>query len=193
MTISKKAAILNAALDLFTVTGFHNTSTAAIAREANVATGTLFHHFPSKERLIAALYQDIKHEFASALSRQLVDEQGDTAFATIWTNGVSWLVLHPQKLAFILLCSHSLYFDKTTQMDIWQQELGFINDLLAQGIESGRIKNLPISYLMTICESLLLSTSTYVSSLPENDRALAIKLSINVIVDAISQANADLI
>lgn len=193
MTISKKTQILNAALNLFTVTGFHNTSTAAIAREAGVATGTLFHHFPSKELLIAALYQDIKHEFAAVLSQQLLTEQGDAAFAAIWTNGVSWLVMHPQKLAFILLCSHSLYFDKSTQMDIWQQELGFVSDMLMQGIADGRIKDLPIDYLMTVCESLLLSTSTYVSSLPETDRALAIKLSINVIVDAISQADADLI
>ena len=193
MSTSKKTQILTAALNLFTVTGFHNTSTAAIAREASVATGTLFHHFPTKELLIAALYQEIKHEFAGALSQQLVTEQGDAAFAAIWTNGVNWLVTHPQKLAFILLCSHSLYFDKTTQMDIWQQELGFINDMLAQGITDGRIKALPIDYLMTVCESLLLSTSTYVSSLPDTDRPLAIKLSINVIVDAISQPNADLI
>lgn len=192
MATSKKALILDAALTLFTETGFHGTSTAAIAKAAGVATGTLFHHFPTKEALIIALYRDIKQELAGVLAEGMTANEGKPSFPIIWTNGVAWLVEQPQKLAFILLCSHSLYFSPDKQMAIWQDILGFVSALLERGITLGVVKQLPINYLFNVCESLLLSTASYVASLPLQEQELAIELSINVIVDAISQPGADL-
>jgi len=111
MTKSKRTLILDAALALFTINGFHGTTTAAIAREAKVATGTLFHHFSTKEALIEALYLEVKKEFAQALL-QSNDLNTGSPLTEIWVNGVTWLVSQPQKMAFILLCSHSMYFYK---------------------------------------------------------------------------------
>ncbi|QUM82720.1 TetR/AcrR family transcriptional regulator [Moritella sp. 5] len=191
MTKSKKTLILDAALALFTVNGFHGTTTAAIAREAKVATGTLFHHFATKEALIEALYLEVKKEFAQALL-QPNDHNAESRLTDIWVNGVHWLVNHPQKMAFILLCSHSLYFDKKIQLVIWEEVLGFFTQLLNTGIRNGMIKDLPIPYLLTTCESFLLSTATYVYALPVIDQKAAINSSINVIVDAISVQGADI-
>ena len=56
----KREAILKTALNLFTERGFHNTPTSLIAKEAGVATGTLFHYFKNKEILINELYLHIK-------------------------------------------------------------------------------------------------------------------------------------
>ena len=52
----KKQSILDASLKLFVENGFHGTSTAEIAKTAEVATGTLFHYFKTKEELINRLY-----------------------------------------------------------------------------------------------------------------------------------------
>jgi AcrR family transcriptional regulator len=49
-----KQAILAAALKLFADKGFYNTSTRAISRKAEIAEGTLFNYFETKEDL--ALY-----------------------------------------------------------------------------------------------------------------------------------------
>ena len=51
VTTDKKQAILHSALQLFVNKGFNATSTASIAKAAGVATGTLFHHFPTKNLL----------------------------------------------------------------------------------------------------------------------------------------------
>ncbi|MCK5033837.1 MAG: helix-turn-helix transcriptional regulator, partial [Calditrichia bacterium] len=51
----KREAILKATLNLLVERGFHDTPTSLIAKEAGVATGTLFHHFKNKEELINAL------------------------------------------------------------------------------------------------------------------------------------------
>lgn len=50
-----RAAILQAAFELFSTQGYRETSTAEICRRAGVSSGTLFHYFPTKERLLLAL------------------------------------------------------------------------------------------------------------------------------------------
>ena len=55
----KREAILAAALRLIARLGLHNTPVSAVAREAGVASGTLYLYFPSKEAMINALYLDV--------------------------------------------------------------------------------------------------------------------------------------
>jgi len=50
--MDKKQLILGTALKLFVEAGFHGTATSKIAAEANVANGTLFNYFRTKEELI---------------------------------------------------------------------------------------------------------------------------------------------
>ena len=54
--MTKREIILQTAMSLFIEKGIQSTSTASIAKAANVATGTLFHHFKTKEELITQLY-----------------------------------------------------------------------------------------------------------------------------------------
>jgi AcrR family transcriptional regulator len=58
----KAAALLAAAFRLIAQEGLHGTPTAAIAREAGVAHGTLFLYFPTKEALFNALYLELLDE-----------------------------------------------------------------------------------------------------------------------------------
>ncbi len=53
--LQKREAILETALELFQNKGFSNVSTETIAKEANVAKGTVFHHFKSKDDLALAV------------------------------------------------------------------------------------------------------------------------------------------
>ena len=48
--------ILDTALRLFTLYGVDATPTSRISKEAGVSTGTLFHYFPDKDKLVGALY-----------------------------------------------------------------------------------------------------------------------------------------
>lgn len=49
--------IARAALELFTVRGFAETTTPAIAAKAGVAEGTIYRHFPTKEHLLNEVYR----------------------------------------------------------------------------------------------------------------------------------------
>jgi AcrR family transcriptional regulator len=51
----KRERLLEAARSLFAERGYDATTTAQLAREAGVAEGTVFHHFPSKRALLEAV------------------------------------------------------------------------------------------------------------------------------------------
>jgi AcrR family transcriptional regulator len=56
--LDKRERILNAAAELLLKTGLQ-TPMSAIAEQANVATGSLYNYFPSKEDLVFAVFQRV--------------------------------------------------------------------------------------------------------------------------------------
>lgn len=60
--------IIEAAKRLFLMKGFHQVSTSEIIKEAQVAKGTLYHHFPSKQHLAVAVVGEILEEEILTLS-----------------------------------------------------------------------------------------------------------------------------
>ncbi len=57
----RRRQVTDAALALFLQDGYEQTTVAAIARRAGVATGTVYLYFPSKERLLHAIHEQF-HE-----------------------------------------------------------------------------------------------------------------------------------
>ncbi|OGB28813.1 MAG: hypothetical protein A3F78_07290 [Burkholderiales bacterium RIFCSPLOWO2_12_FULL_61_40] len=66
---SKRQHILDAAVRCFIRSGFHQTRTAEICREAHMSPGNLFHYFDSKEAIIAAVVVEGPNELGALLER----------------------------------------------------------------------------------------------------------------------------
>jgi AcrR family transcriptional regulator len=70
-----RAKLLNASLELFAVRGYAATSVDAIADEAGVSAGLLYHHFEGKAAVLNAIFEqslaDVRATFAAA------DREGD--------------------------------------------------------------------------------------------------------------------
>ncbi|GAA2829273.1 TetR family transcriptional regulator [Aminobacter aminovorans] len=62
---ARKQQILDAAIICFTRKGFHGTSTAEICAEAGMSPGNLFHYFPTKQAIIAAIVEQDRRETAA--------------------------------------------------------------------------------------------------------------------------------
>jgi len=58
-----KLLLVNITINLVYDHGLHGTATAKIAEKAHVATGTLFHHFKTKQQLIEAAHRHIFDDY----------------------------------------------------------------------------------------------------------------------------------
>ena len=71
--------LIRAALELFTSRGYHDTTTAQIAKKAGVAEGTIYRHFASKQHLLNELYRAAQRWAARVAQEAARDPQGGTA------------------------------------------------------------------------------------------------------------------
>ncbi|MGV9743720.1 TetR/AcrR family transcriptional regulator [Rhodococcus zopfii] len=90
---SGREEILDAAGELFVTRGFAATSTRAIAESVGIRQASLYHHFPTKESILAALL-DSTVEPSLHYARTLADLGGDPS-VLLWalTAGDSWNLL----------------------------------------------------------------------------------------------------
>src|SRR5512138_1554009 len=89
----KRENFMNAALKLFVTNGVQNTSTAAIAKEAGTAAGTLFLYFPTKQDLINELVLKIGRDQSEYL-KSLLDPSlsAQDTFFVIWSGSIRWFL-----------------------------------------------------------------------------------------------------
>ncbi len=100
--MSKRDAILEAALGCFATEGINATATATIAKSAGVATGTLFHHFKDKNALILAVYDKAKTDFSAHLEEKLTTSGQDIEpLIALWQNALSYGLSHPEWHRFL--------------------------------------------------------------------------------------------
>lgn len=69
--MGKKERILEAIMKLIAKNGLHDTPMSQIASLANVATGTIYHHFNSKQDIVNELYKVKRNEIGSILTNEL--------------------------------------------------------------------------------------------------------------------------
>jgi AcrR family transcriptional regulator len=100
---SRRERIVEAALDLFAAKGFDRTSTKEIARAAGVAEGLIFHHFDSKESLLAALFETRRSYFSDlqALSSEPPDLPAEQVLTQMATEALARL-RRERRIAIVL-------------------------------------------------------------------------------------------
>ncbi len=72
---STRDRILDAAMNIFSAKGFHDTKLDEIVSEASISKGSIYFHFPNKEKLFIALVD----QFADSIerrAREAIDDEG---------------------------------------------------------------------------------------------------------------------
>lgn len=167
----KRQAILDTALSLFVSQGFHATSTASIAKQAGVATGTLFHHFPTKEMLMESLFLTIKQEFANALLLNIKEGNDLKEHAEIlWQSAIDWSIDNPIKQLFFQQYSMSPMIAAPIREQAMNSILGFIAQLIKKGQLMGLIAHYPIELMLENCHGQYLAATRFFIDNPESGR-----------------------
>ena len=162
MTTNKKQQLLDAALRLFVENGIHGTSTASIAKAANVANGTLFHHFPAKDALVYALYKAVKHELSQQIAPgNLTNGTIEQHAQQVWNNAIDWSIANPNKLQFFKQVMYSQVLTPELRAEVMAQELGFLEQLIIAGQQQQLMAPYPLPLMLDNCHGQFLSASSF--------------------------------
>jgi len=112
----KLRAIAEATFSLVEKTGLSGLTMAGIAREAGLATGTLYVYFKSKEELMVALYEQAKTTTTASLMH------GDdpkapfrSRFRHMWTNWLDHRLTHYAQVVFLEQYYNSPWFSEESR------------------------------------------------------------------------------
>ncbi|ORE86421.1 transcriptional regulator TetR family protein [Oceanococcus atlanticus] len=147
--MSKRQDILDTAVELFVRQGVDNTPTSQISKVAGVATGTLFHHFHSKDEILSALVLDIResvHAAVMAASGHMADYNYKCRFEAMWLAFIRWAMKHPNQFHFRTQIESRVNLDEETQRQVDRLQ-GEFDEIARQGVEMGLLKPLPIEFL----------------------------------------------
>ncbi len=162
-----KEKILSAAIKLFVEKGFNETPTSLISKEAGVATGTLFHHYQTKEQLINSLYLHCKERLVR-LMMEGVQEQ--TTFRAkmkrMWENTIQWGMNNPMEYQFFMQFSYSAYISEKTHDEGFTLFSG-MNRIFFEGVELELVKRMDPDLLISMVSSMTMTQIQYFLQHPE--------------------------
>ena len=143
----KRALYLNAALKLFVANGVQNTSTAAIAKEAGTAAGTLFLYFPTKQDLLNELILDIARKQSESVKDNLDPDLSvrDTFFA-IWEGTVRWFSQNLASYQYVQQVRDSGWLDERVTQDS-NQYFEYFYVAIQKGLDENAIEPYPLELI----------------------------------------------
>jgi len=144
--IEKRAAVLEAALDLFVERGFHGAPTSLIAQQAGVGVGTIYRYFPSKEELVHSIYNEVHLRFHKRFSERPQEGSSLKDRLTILLELLlAAFINSPRDFRFLEQYHYSPFAD-TDRSELPAEEQNILNKLLAEGKDAGAlVENATIS------------------------------------------------
>lgn len=100
--IDKRAALLDAALELFAENGFHGAPTSLIAERAGVGVGTIYRYFKDKDELIRELHQELHAKATAWICEGYSEEQPERErFLFLMTRLLRLFISEPKEFRFM--------------------------------------------------------------------------------------------
>jgi AcrR family transcriptional regulator len=143
----KRERFLRAALKLFVVNGVGSTSTAAIAREAGTAAGTLFLYFPTKQDLIDELVMEVVKAQSAAVKVALNSTlSAKESFLAIWETTIQWFLADMEAYQYIQQVRDSGIISETVVQES-NQHFDFYYTAIQRGLAENAIKPYPLELI----------------------------------------------
>ncbi len=144
----KRAAILQAALELFAEHGFHGTTVPEIAERAEIAAGTIYRYFPSKEALVNAVYKHWKTELSTVLLQGIpLEAPFREQFHVFWDLLARFARENRVAFAFLELHHHAPYLDEESR-ECEETARDAARAFIVRAKRAQAIKDLPDEFLM---------------------------------------------
>ena len=152
-TPGTREALLDAALAAFTERGYGSTTMTDVRRAAGASTGSLYHHFPTREHLAAALWLDalkrFQDGFAQTLRRSRIAEAGIRGGVRFHAK---WVREHPD-LARLLLADQDPAVRQAAAAELEERNerfFGAVREWHAEHVENTILRDLPFDLIYAL-------------------------------------------
>ena len=146
---NKTARIYKATLKLVKATGLAGITMQSVAKEAKLATGTLYIYFRNKEKLIKSLFHECINNSQGTFFRGYdVNAPFKVGFQIIWSNVLQHRLSHFEESLFIDHAFHSPFIDEQTKIEA-KRMFEPLKELLTRGKKEHLIKDIDNFWLNT--------------------------------------------
>ena len=133
--------VFKATLKLVKEKGLAGITMQSVAKEAKIATGTLYIYFKNKDSIITSLFDHcVKNSATIFFQNYDASAPFKVGFQTIWSNIVQHRISRFEESIFIEQCFHSPYIDEETKTTL-KKMFEPLLELLNRGKEQHIIKN----------------------------------------------------
>ena len=144
---NKVNEIFKGTLRLVKANGLAGITMQAVAKEAGIATGTMYIYFESKENLVLTLFHECVKNIGGAIFKNYqVEAPFKVGFRTIWLNMLQHRFSNFEESIFIEQSFHSPFIDEETRASV-KKTFDPLKELLARGKEEHLIKDIDIFWL----------------------------------------------
>lgn len=157
--LNKKEAIFESTLKLIDEHGFHGTPMSQIAAHANVATGTIYHYFSSKDELIVELFKYCREKTNNHIFDFQADLSYQERFFYIWNRLVDYYLAHRDIFLFVEQFYASPYYELIQQKKTIYYGADKMFLFFEEGIETGSIRK---ASFYTLVASYIGTATSYV-------------------------------
>ena len=125
---SSRKEILNAALELFAVNGFHATSISQIAEKAGVSKGLMYNYFASKDDLLKEVFESGFKMVGDLMGDMIIEKDPRKALEKI----IHYSIRHIEKNLNYWKLYMSLILQSAAQTEVEKMMAKFRNDAVLQ-------------------------------------------------------------
>ncbi len=144
--ISKLSKIIDATIRIFLAKGFDGITMAAVAREANIATGTVYIYFQDKFTLMQQMYATVNIRVAEFMIEDYDDDAPFlVCFRQMWRNYLNFCLKYPDEAWLLDQQLHHSANDKTKALvfEVFKR----VESLLDKGKSQGLVAPVPTKLL----------------------------------------------
>jgi AcrR family transcriptional regulator len=166
----KREQFLRSALKLFVAHGVQNTSTAAIAKDAGTAAGTLFLYFPTKQDLIDEVVMEIVKAQSKSIKAALEPTLSSKEyFHLIWQGTIRWFLAHMQAYEYIQQVRDTgMISDEVVQES--NQYFDYYYTAIRKGLAEPAIKPYPIELVGEMLYRAIVAIMNLVKAQPDTSQ-----------------------
>lgn len=151
---ARRHEILAAALDAFLDTGETGTFIQEVCLRAGVSVGTLYHHFGSKDQLIATLHHHLLDAYQEGAGLVLAaDPPAEKGIRDTVAYHVGWLTAHPREATFLLQQPFAGYRSDAIPDVLVERNARFlatVHGWLETKMAEGEIKSIPFDVVVAL-------------------------------------------